>query len=79
MMLFSSQIANIKVLDESSLMIGEGQGSSNSKSVIVVNDPVYFEPVYQNNPYMPMHFILMTIMSSKPITDSSRGTAIPNF
>ncbi|MCB2220852.1 MAG: T9SS type A sorting domain-containing protein [Bacteroidetes bacterium] len=50
----------IKVLDESSLMIGEGQGGSNSKSVIAVNDPVYFEPVYQNNPYMPMHFILMT-------------------
>ncbi len=49
----------IKVYDETSLMIEETPGmkaASNFKSSSAIAE--YFEPVYQNNPYMPMHFIL---------------------
>jgi hypothetical protein len=51
----------IKVYDETSLMIEETPGMkavSTFKGSSAITE--YFEPVYQNNPYLPMHFILYT-------------------
>jgi len=51
----------IRVYDETSLMMEETPGTKASvsfKGSSAITE--YFEPVYQNNPYMPMHFILYT-------------------
>jgi hypothetical protein len=49
----------IKVFNETSLMIEETPGTKSSAGFKADNAiSGFFEPVYQNNPYMPMHFML---------------------
>jgi len=51
----------IKVFDETSLTINETpilKTGKNTKGSNAISE--YFEPVYSNNPFMPMHFILFT-------------------
>gem|GEM_PF-1905677 len=51
----------IKVFDETSLTIDEIPGLKTVKTTKGSTEiSEYFEPVYSNNPFMPMHFILFT-------------------
>jgi hypothetical protein len=51
----------LKVNEGTTLTITDGSNKSAAfKSNNSSKELTYFEPVYQNNPYMPMHIILMT-------------------
>jgi len=50
----------LKVIEATTLTISDGSSASAAfKSSNSLKELTYFEPVYQNNPYMPMHIILM--------------------
>ena len=50
----------LKVEEGTSLILEDGQGKSGTQSIQSGMKTQYFNPAYQNNPYMPMHIILMT-------------------
>jgi hypothetical protein len=49
----------LKAEEETSLMINGGEGKKDNLSLNAGLESQFFTPVYQNNPYMPMHVILM--------------------